>query len=59
MKIPFFLSKESKTNEIIICTDKLKEGEAKIVRIWSWNEMRSVAYAISLREGQISIVKIG
>ncbi|MBU4491310.1 MAG: hypothetical protein KKD69_02495 [Euryarchaeota archaeon] len=54
--IPFHF--EQKSNEIIINTDNFKEGECKIVPVWSWAKLRRIKYAVCYNGGKIEISEI-
>ena len=58
--IPFrfeFLSSK-KSNEIIINTDNFKDGECKIVPVWSWTKLRRIKYAVCYNGGKIEISEL-
>ena len=55
---PIIFRRSHKSNEIIIRTDELKEGNCKVEPVWNWLKMRHVKYLVCNNEGNIKICKI-
>ncbi len=56
--LQFIFRMSHESNEIIIRTDKLKEGDCKVEPVWNWRKMRHVKYLVCNNEGNIKICKI-
>lgn len=54
----FIFHRSHKSNETIIRTDKLKEGDCKVEPVWNWRKMRHVKYLVYNNEGNIKIYEI-
>ncbi|MFH1322807.1 MAG: hypothetical protein ABIH80_03110 [Methanobacteriota archaeon] len=56
--IPFRFERLEKSNEIKINTDNFKEGECKVVLVWSWTKLRRIKYAVCYNGGKIEISEV-
>lgn len=56
--IPIRFERLEKSNKIIINTDNFKEGEYKIVSVWSWTKLRRIKYAVCYNGGKFEISEI-
>ena len=56
--LQFIFRMSHESNEIIIRTDKLKEGDCKVEPVWNWLKMRHIKYVVRNSGGDIKIRKI-
>ena len=54
----FIFHRSHKSNEIIIRTDNLKEGDCKVEPVWNWRKMRNNKYLVCNNDGKIEIYEI-
>ena len=56
--LPFRFLYEKKTSEFIFDTKTIKDGEAKIVEVWSWKRMKHEKFVIVKKGKHVYIRKI-